>query len=463
MNRKERLGIRIKEYRSDPVLFFREVLKFEPDRWQENVAVDIANNSKVSVRSGQGVGKTGIEAALTLWFLTCFPYSRVVATAPTRQQLNDVLWSEIAKWLDRSPILPEILTWTKTYIYMNGQQKRWFATARTATKAESMQGFHEDNMLFIVDEASGISDEIMEAILGTLTGKNNKLLMCGNPTRTSGTFYDSHTSDRGLYKIHKISSLESDRTNKDNINSLIRKYGRDSNVVRVRVDGEFPLQEDDVFIQITDVEDSINLEVFKNDEQEKEFVPEKIDIGVDVARFGDDETVIATKTDNIIQPLISKRGQNLMRTVGDVVRIANKIKDKYNPKRILAKIDDTGLGGGVTDRLKEIVHEQGMDWLVIIPVNFASGVPKGVKDAKYYSDISTYMWSVLRDILKEKQLKLPNDSELVAQLSSRKYNIESSGKIKIEPKKEMKKRCLNSPDRADAVVLACMPVKVKGE
>lgn len=85
---------------------------------------------------------------------------------------------------------------------MVGNEKRWFGVARTATKPENMQGFHEDNMLFIVDEASGVADPIMEAILGTLSGENNKLLMCGNPTKTTGTFYDSHTRDR-----HFISAI----------------------------------------------------------------------------------------------------------------------------------------------------------------------------------------------------------------------------------------------------------------
>lgn len=80
-----------------------------------------------------------------------------------------------------------LLKWTKTYVYMVGEEKRWFGVARTATKPENMQGFHEDNMLFIVDEASGVADPIMEAILGTLSGANNKLLLCGNPTKTSGT------------------------------------------------------------------------------------------------------------------------------------------------------------------------------------------------------------------------------------------------------------------------------------
>ena len=103
-------------------------------------------------------------------------------------------------------------------------------------------------MLFIVDEASGVADPIMEAILGTLSGDNNKLLLCGNPTRTTGTFYDAFNRDLKLYKHHTVSSLDSPRTNKDNIEALIRKYGEDSNVVRVRVKGLFPDQEDDVFM-----------------------------------------------------------------------------------------------------------------------------------------------------------------------------------------------------------------------
>lgn len=241
-------------WRNDPVMFFREVLNFEPDEWQAEAARDLAANPKVSIKSGQGVGKTGLEAAVFLWFITCFPYPRIVATAPTKQQLHDVLWSEISKWMSKSELLSMLLKWTKTYVYMVGNEKRWFGVARTATKPENMQGFHEDNMLFIVDEASGVADPIMEAILGTLSGSNNKLLLCGNPTRTSGTFYDSHTRDRALYKCHTVSSADSSRTNKENIDSLIRKYGWDSNVVRVRVRGEFPNQEDDVFIPLSLIE-----------------------------------------------------------------------------------------------------------------------------------------------------------------------------------------------------------------
>ena len=137
-------------WRNDPVMFFREVLNFEPDEWQAEAARDLAANPKVSIKSGQGVGKTGLEAAVFLWFITCFPYPRIVATAPTKQQLHDVLWSEISKWMSKSELLSMLLKWTKTYVYMVGNEKRWFGVARTATKPENMQGFHEDNMLFIV-------------------------------------------------------------------------------------------------------------------------------------------------------------------------------------------------------------------------------------------------------------------------------------------------------------------------
>lgn len=118
--RKQFFQKRIPEYRKNPVLFAREVLIFEPDDWQKAALIDLAQNPKVAIKSGQGVGKTGLEAVTLLWFLCCYPYPRIVATAPTKQQLHDVLWSEVSKWMSKSPLLSEILKWTKTYIYIVG-------------------------------------------------------------------------------------------------------------------------------------------------------------------------------------------------------------------------------------------------------------------------------------------------------------------------------------------------------
>lgn len=456
--RKKFFQKKIPIYRKNPVLFAQEVLLFEPDEWQRAALMDLAENPKVAIKSGQGVGKTGLEAVALLWFLCCYPYPRIVATAPTKQQLHDVLWSEVSKWMSKSPLLSEILKWTKTYIYMVGNEKRWFAVARTATKPENMQGFHEDNMLFIVDEASGVADPIMEAILGTLSGKNNKLLMCGNPTRTSGTFFDAFNSDRALYKCHTVSSADSPRTNKENIESLIRKYGRDSNVVLVRVFGEFPKQEDDVFIMLSLIEHCCMLDL-------PEDIPiKRISLGVDVARYGDDETVIALNAGGNITLPVMFRGQSLMTTVGKVVQQYRHIVAAYPTYRgkIYVNIDDCGLGGGVTDRLEEVKREEKLNRMVIVPVNASARVPDEivvdggkVKASDIYDSMTTYLWGTVKELLITEGISLQNDNELVAQLSCRKYRLTSRGKMLLESKEEMKKRGISSPDRADAVALSC--------
>ncbi|SDH04295.1 hypothetical protein SAMN05660368_03737 [Marvinbryantia formatexigens] len=454
---------RIPRYRKDPVLYAREVLQFEPDEWQRDALMDLAEESRVAVKSGQGVGKTGIEAVAVLWFLSCFRYARVVATAPTRQQLHDVLWSEIAKWQERSPLLKAILRWTKTYVYVKGYEKRWFAVARTATKPENMQGFHEDNMLFIVDEASGVADPIMEAVLGTLSGGNNKLLMCGNPTRTTGTFYDAFTKDRSIFACHTVSSLDSSRTDKNNIDALIRKYGEDSNLVRVRVKGLFPKQDDDVFIS----QELIDQCTSRQYELPESRGMAQVILGVDVARYGNDETVIYRNFKGRIKMVRNRRGQNLMATAGDIVREYRHIVDGYPgfDGKIYINIDDTGLGGGVTDRLREVKKEQKLTRMVIIPINAAEKIETdtkaGKEAAEYYNNLTTHMWAAVRELLEKREIVIEDDAETVAQLSMRKYTVASNGKIEIEPKKEMKKRGLDSPDRADALTLSCYLGKIK--
>ena len=469
-------------WRSDPVLFMREVLLFEPDDWQIEVAYDLRDYPRVSVKSGQGVGKTGLEAALLLWFLVCFPYPRIVATAPTKQQLHDVLWSEVDKWMNNSPLLPMLLKWTKTYVYMIGYEKRWFAVARTATKPENMQGFHEDNMLFIVDEASGVADPIMEAITGTLAGENNKLLLMGNPTKKSGTFYDSHTVDRGLYKCHTVNSENSKRTNKENIAAMKRKYGENSNVVRVRVYGEFPEQEDDVFIHIAWLDQSVNTEmsvetakafgVYRNSAgviQPKDTKGvQRIEIGCDVARFGDDKTCIGYRVNEVVKIFKKYNGQDTTWTAGNIAVLYRELRRKFDFEgQIAVKVDDGGVGGGVVDQLKAFKRTEPKVYedMVIIPVNFGQPIKH-----KYYADSTTYMMGVVKDLIEpfdesgnphKPEIILPNDNDLFGQLSCRKYFFTSNGKIKVESKQEMKDRGLTSPDEGDCILLVCLPVQYK--
>lgn len=454
MDRKEFFKEKIPIYRREPWTFAKEVVRFEPDDWQYDVMKDIVEHTHVSVRSGQGVGKTALEAVLALWFLTVFPFPKVVATAPTRQQLHDILWAEIAKWQSRSPLLESLLKWTKTKIYMRKYEERWFATARTATKPENMQGFHEDNMLFIVDEASGVADPIMEAILGTLSGPNNKLAMFGNPTRTSGVFYDSHNRDRHHYRTHKVSSMDSSRTSKKNIEMILDKYGRDSDVARVRIFGEFPRAEADTFIPLEIVELAVNTD-YRHSEQTTIG-----DLGVDVARFGDDETVIASRIDNYVFPLKTYRKLDTTATTGYVLKSAkDMMKENEHLKEIYIKVDDSGVGGGVTDQLREQIKEQSLPFKVFPVINNGKA-----DDDEHYENVGTEQWAVLRDVLNENfskhmqgkpvEIHLPDDEKLVSQLTTRKYRMTSRGKIALERKEDMKERGLQSPDRADAVVLA---------
>ncbi len=445
-------------YQKDPVLFAREVCRFEPDEWQASVLNDIATSTKVSVRSGHGVGKTGVESIVILWFLLCFRFPKIIVTAPTRQQLNDILWSEIEKWRSKSPLLRTLLVWTKTHVYMKGYEKRWFAVAKTASAPENMQGFHEDNMLIVVDEASGVADDIMEAILATLSGENNKLLMCANPTKITGTFFDSHNRDRAMYKCHKVSSLDSTRTNKENIESFIRKYGEQSNVVRVRVYGEFPVQEDDVFIPLHYVENSVNADYTSTEIK-------SIHIGCDVARFGDDKTVIGYKVNEKVEWYKKVQSQDTMLTADDIVKLSEILIKKHNWKSYIPiKIDAGGIGGGVIDRLRQLkkLNSSRFWWMDIIEVNFGQRIKH-----KHYHDSTTYMMSVVKNLLspfdengnkKPIELILPNDSDLIAQLSGRKYVITDASKVRIESKEAMKKRGQPSPDEADCVLLLCLPI-----
>lgn len=436
-------------YWDDPVAFVQDILMAEPDDWQAAVLYDIAHHSLVSVRSGQGVGKTSLEAWTVVWFLCCRPNPKVVCTAPTRQQLHDVLWAEVAKWLEGS-MVKNLLKWTKTKIYMIGHEERWFATARTATKPENMQGFHEDYMLFIVDEASGVADPIMEAIDGTLSGPENKLLMCGNPTRTSGYFYRSHHQNRADFRTHKVSSRDSKRTNRKNIERLEKQYGRDSDVVRVRVDGEFPRAEPDTFIPLELAEAAAMREVYIRADGELD-IPEAepLEIGVDVARFGDDETVIVPRVGLLVPLIKTYTKMDTMETAGWVINLAKELMLKYGRPRCTVKIDDDGVGGGVTDRIREVVREEGLFIDVIDCHNGGKA-----DDHDHYDNWGTEAWANVRDLLQAGEIQIPNDEDLIAQLSTRKYTVTSKGRVILESKKDMKKRGLRSPDRADALVLA---------
>ena len=263
MSSIEEMAAAMKQYVDDPVPFVRNVLDVSPDDWQVDALRGLGSNARVSIRSGHGVGKTALEAWAVCWFLFTRPYPKIPCTAPTQQQLFDILWPEISKWLKRSPLLNDLFEWQKTKITNKCFPERWFATARTASKSENMAGFHEEHLLFICDEASGIDDSIYETIEGALTTEDAKLLLCGNPTKNSGVFKRSFFEDRELYYTAKVSCMDTHRVADQYSQRLIKQYGLDSDVVRVRVLGEFPKAEPDGLIPLELVEaakkNSLNL------------------------------------------------------------------------------------------------------------------------------------------------------------------------------------------------------------
>ena len=195
-----------------------------------------------------------------------------------------------------------------------------------------------------------------------------------------------------------------------------------------------------------------------------------IDIGCDVARFGDDKTVIAYKVGRKAEIFKKFHGQDTMKTAKIIAQLGCRLLDKHKTiKSIPIKVDDGGVGGGVVDKLRELKKDypDRYSWMQIFPVNF--GMP--IKH-KYYHDTTTYMMSVVRDLIsdvdddgnpKEVELILPNDDDLIAQLSCRKYDFKGNGKQYVESKQNMKDRDLPSPDEADSILLVCLPVTRKSE
>lgn len=447
-------------YADHPVEFVEDIIGAKPDKEQAKILRSVAKNQLTTVRSGHGVGKSTVEAWVVIWFMVTRPFPKIPCTAPTQHQLFDILWAEVSKWLRHNKTLANELIWTKEKVYMRGYPEEWFAVARTASKPDALQGFHAEDVLYIIDEASGVDDSIFEPVLGALSTPGARLLMCGNPTQLSGFFYESHTKNRASYATFHIDGRNSSRVSQDFVQTIINMYGEDSDVFRVRVAGEFPLQEDDIFIPLSLVENSIMTEFSPRK------TPNLVHIGCDVARFGDDKTIIGYKIDEKVTFYKKRQGQDTMKTADDIIILGEQLVQRYKlDTPIPVKVDDGGVGGGVVDRLRQIKRNnpERFWWLEIYPVKFGERIQH-----KYYHDSTSYMMSVVKKLLqpydeegnkKPVELILPDDDDLVAQLSGRKYALTEASKIKIESKKEVKKRGQPSPDEADCVLLLCLPVK----
>lgn len=422
-------------WRKDPAAFVGEIFGVTPDAWQVEALSALADGGRVSIRACHGPGKSALDAWAVFWFMsTRFP-ARVPCTAPTAHQLEDILWSEIAKWYRISP------GWFQTMFRLTGDRLEWqaapresFAVARTARKEqpEALQGFHCENLLFVLDEASGIEDVIFEVAEGALSAENACVLMTANPTRTSGYFHSSHHGMRHRWHTMRISHTDSPRVSAQYAGDMAAKWGVDSNVYRVRVLGEFPRSDDDAVIPLELCEAAVGREV----DRTGTFV-----WGLDVARFGADRTALAKRCGNTqTEPVKSWRGKDTMQTAGLVVQEWDATPERQRPLAI--NVDVIGLGAGVVDRLKE----QG---LPAVGVNVA----EQPASKERFLRLRDELWFQAREWLEARDCVIADDDELIGELSSLKYKPLSSGKLQVEGKDDAKKRGVQSPDLADAFCL----------
>lgn len=455
----------IRYYADHPVEFVEDIIRAKPDARQRDMLQSVADNPLTSVRSGHGVGKSAVESWLVIWFLSTRPYPKVPCTAPTKHQLYDILWAEISKWLRNNPVLEKDIIWTQEKVFMRGYREEWFAVARTASKPDALQGFHADHVLYIIDEASGVDDKVFEPILGALTTEGSRLFMAGNPTKLTGFFFDSHHKNRAQYSTLHIDGRESSRVDTAFIQKIVDMFGEDSDVFRVRVAGDFPKSLPDSFIPMEWAEKASGPVHIPED-------PRRIDIGVDVARYGDDSSVVCPVYDRAQQaePDIYHHN-NITELAGHVVVLVKKLARKYTGAEIHIKVDCDGMGVGVYDILQEqqeaIVEELTKEResaeieapvvLELYECHFGGegGTIGDVGDDPIeYENSTGLMWGAVRLALYEHRLKLWENDQQISQLSNRKYIVNSKGKIELERKEAMKKRGLHSPDMGDALALA---------
>lgn len=439
-------------YIDHPVEFAIDILKVQPTLEQQAVMNDVAKFPMVSVKSGHGVGKSALESWIIWWYISTRPYPKILCTAPTKHQLHDILWAEVSKWKRNSKSLDEDFEWTSEKIYLKGSQEEWFAIARTSNKPDALQGTHAEHVLIIIDEASGVPDIVFEPVLGSMSTIDAKLLMCGNPTKLAGFFYESHTTKRELYKTHTIDGSKCERVDKNYVQTIIDMFGKDSDVYRVRVAGEFPKSNPDSFI---------GLDIIRTEKKVIDVV-ESIDLGVDVARYGDDESVVATTYNKSqVERLNVFKHNDTMKLTGQIVNIIKMLNLKYPLITVRVKIDCDGLGVGVYDRLKEVIVEKNLKAKAIECHFGGKGGKVSYDEPIEYYNSTGIMWGTLRSKLKNNEITIPNNEELIKQITNRKYFINSDGTIKLERKEDMKKRNVHSPDRADAVVLSLYEPQAK--
>lgn len=448
----------LKRYANDPVGFAVDILGVQPWERQQDILEAIRDYSRVAVRSGHKIGKSNTDAIAAIWWAATRDDGRVILTAPSYRQVESILWREITalcrgkgRVLGASPAKsPETgMRWP------DGREILGFST----NEPERFAGISGANVLFIPDEASGIDEPIFQALEGNRAG-GARLLMTGNPTKTSGTFYEAFTTKAEFYRRFHVASWETPNVveNRIVISGLATaewvaekkaEWGEDSPIYQVRVAGNFPDQASDAVIGVALVVASrARYDVEGYAERTLRQDDGLLEIGVDPAGFGDDEAVIYGRRGYIALPPDVFRHSDGEVTAGRLIAYVRKHRDPHGwpREKPVVRVDTIGVGASTVDHLKPAARAKEIE---LVPVNVAEAAPT----ADLYMNTRAQVWFATRDWLKEGGC-LPDDPKLEAELVAPRYSFDAQGRYRIESKDDIKERLGRSPDRADALGLA---------
>lgn len=434
---------RIRLWREKPQVFVRECFGVTPDAWQDDVLEAFPHQKRLAMKACKGPGKTTVLAWLAWNFLLTRPHPKIAATSITADNLADGLWTEMAKWLNQSELLDEAFVWNKTRITAREHPETWWMSARTwprsgnpQQQADTLAGLHADFLLFLLDESGGIPDSVMAAAeAGLSTGIESHIVQAGNPTHLEGPLYRACTTEKHLWHVTEITSdpdseKRTPRVSIEWAREQIEKYGRDNPWVMVNVFGKFPPTSLNTLLGPDDVK-----EAQERVYQEHEYSFAGMILGVDVARFGDDKSVIFPRQGlTAFAPLTYR---NLDSTSG-ATHVA-QAWHKYGADA--CHVDGTGgYGAGWIDALKTMKYKPR-------DVQFAAKP----NDPKYYNKRAE-MWFTMAEWVREGGALPRECMELAGELTTPTYSFKGD-RFLIEDKEQIKLRLGRSPDYADA--LAC--------
>lgn len=427
--------------------------KFDgPDDWQreqlqmigEIFQNDPEANIQDATASGHGIGKSAETSWIALWAASTRPHLAGVVTANTQNQLRSKTWRELAVWHDRL-INKHWFRWTATRFFHVDHEKTWGidAVPWSEHNSEAFAGLHAKYVLIIYDEASAISDKIWEVTEGAMTTPRAMWFTFGNPTKNTGRFRECFGKQKHRWTNRQIDSRTCKMTNKAKLNEWLEDHGEDSDFFRVRVRGQFPRHGTGQLIsaedttRAQDTELPLDAHTFFN-----------IIIGVDVARFGSDETVITVRQGRKVLETRTFRGLNNIQ-VGS--RAAEVHKAHGSAGTIM--VDEAGLGAGVVDYLVTMGY----------PCIGVQAGAKAQEDKRFYNKRAE-CWYRMKEWF-DGEVDIPKgDSVLADQCSALEYEYDLKERIKLERKEDLKDRlpALGSPDRADALSLTFAELTMPG-